>query len=393
MYNFALAFVICALVCVIGDFISKLSKAWIPSVFITAVILLIGYWTFIPKNLIADAGLLQLGGSVGIYFCIVHIGTMLSIRQLLSQWKTVIICLIGLAGMCFLCYFICPLFMEKTLTIVGLPPLTGGIVAATMMENEAMNRGMELAAIFAISMYCIQGFAGYPLTTICLHKEGKQLLADYRNHKNKIPTLSSDETKITDENHKKLIPEIPSKYNSPTLLLAKTAFTVWLSIVIGNFTGINGAIVTLILSVLLTSLGFLDSDILNKAGSYGFLSFCLTLYIFDGLKNCTPTMLMQILGPMLILVIIGVAGLWIASFIMAKITKTSVSMAYATCLTALYGFPFNVIMTESVCEALTKDENEQQYLKDKMLPPMLVGGFTTVTIASVVIAGIFIKLL
>lgn len=87
MYNFALAFVICALVCVIGDFISKLSKAWIPSVFITAVILLVGYWTFISKNLIADAGLLQLGGSVGIYFCIVHIGTMLSIRQLLSQWK------------------------------------------------------------------------------------------------------------------------------------------------------------------------------------------------------------------------------------------------------------------------------------------------------------------
>ena len=30
---------------------------------------------------------------------------------------------------------------------------------------------------------------------------------------------------------------------------------------------------------------------------------------------------------------------------------------------------------------------------DKMLPKMLVGGFTTVTIASVVIAGIFVNLI
>ena len=30
---------------------------------------------------------------------------------------------------------------------------------------------------------------------------------------------------------------------------------------------------------------------------------------------------------------------------------------------------------------------------DQMLPQMLVGGFTTVTIGSVILAGIFIKLL
>lgn len=393
MYNFALAFTICTLVCIIGDFISTLSKAWIPSVFITAIVLLIGYWTVIPQNLIEDAGLLQLGGTIGIYFCIVHIGTMLSIRQLLSQWKTVIICLVGLTGMCLLCYFICPLFIDKTLTIAGLPPLTGGIVAATMMENEAIKKGMDLAAVFAISMYCIQGFAGYPLTTICLHKEGKYLLDGFRNNKNNLLSSPAEDIILSSPQNKKPIPPVPSKYNSNTVLLAKTAFTVWLSILIGNFTGINSAIVTLIISVILTSLGFLDPNILNKAGSYGFLSFALTLYIFNGLKDCTPDMLLQIIIPMLILVIIGVAGLWVSSFIMAKITGTSAYMAFATCLTALYGFPFNVIMTESVCEALTKDKEEQKYLKDTMLPPMLVGGFTTVTIASVIIAGIFINLL
>ena len=45
MYNFALAFVICAVVYIIGEYVAKITKAWIPSVFVTAVVLLIGYWT------------------------------------------------------------------------------------------------------------------------------------------------------------------------------------------------------------------------------------------------------------------------------------------------------------------------------------------------------------
>ena len=65
--------------------------------------------------------------------------------------------------------------------IVGLPPLTGGIVATTMMKEAALAKGMELAAVFAITMYCIQGFAGYPLTSICLQIEGKRLLKGYRS--------------------------------------------------------------------------------------------------------------------------------------------------------------------------------------------------------------------
>lgn len=34
MYNFAFAFVICAVVYIIGEVFSALTKAWIPSVFI-----------------------------------------------------------------------------------------------------------------------------------------------------------------------------------------------------------------------------------------------------------------------------------------------------------------------------------------------------------------------
>ena len=107
-------------------------------------------------------------------------GTVISIKQLVEQWKTIVVCLAGLAGMCALCLLICPMIMDRSFVIAGLPPLTGGIVAATTMMNAAQEAGLAEAAVFAIVMYCMQGFAGYPLTAVCLQLEGKKLLKDYR---------------------------------------------------------------------------------------------------------------------------------------------------------------------------------------------------------------------
>ena len=55
MYNFALAFVLCAAVYIIGEVVSTATKAWIPSVFVTAAIILVGYWTVLPTTLISSS--------------------------------------------------------------------------------------------------------------------------------------------------------------------------------------------------------------------------------------------------------------------------------------------------------------------------------------------------
>ncbi len=76
-----------------------------------------------------------------------------------------------------------------------------------------------------------------------------------------------------------------------------------------------------------------------------------------------------------------------------KLLKVSWEMAFATSLTALYGFPPNYILTEESVKAIAETPEEHQFLLDHMLPQMIVGGFVTVTITSVVVAGIFIGLL
>ena len=403
MYNFALAFVICAVAYLIGEAVSNVTKAWVPSVFVTAAILLIGYWTVIPPTLVSDSKLIPFGSTIGIYLLITHMGTIISVKQLAEQWKTIVVCLAGLAGMCGACLLICPMLMPREYVISGLPPLTGGIIAAVTMQTAAAEKGLAEAALFAIAMYCVQGFAGYPLTAACLQLEGRKLLKKFRAGE----AVTADAAGIDKANaleagavveKKKLIPPLPEKWNGPVMIFLKMGIVAWLATQLGSivFPGIgkiSGAVWALVLGVIFTTLGFLDTNSLNKANSYGIIMFALMMYVFDGLKDSTPAMLGSVIGPMVILIVVGVAGMAICEFIVAKLLKLSFTLAFANGLTALYGFPPNAIITENTCKALGETKEEFDYLMAEMYPSMIVGGFTTVTITSVIIAGIFAGML
>lgn len=398
LYNFMSAFVACLVVVLLGEWLSKLTKGWIPSVFISAVILLLCFWTFLPKTVVADAKILQLGSTVAIFLLIAHMGTLFSLKRLLEQWKTVIICLAGLLGMSSLAWFVCPLLMDKTLVITGLPPLAGGIVATTMMQKAAQDAGLPVAAVFAISMYCIQGFAGYPLTAICLKREAQKLLKEAREgHPEGGAVVDSRrvmaEAMALPENEKRGILAVPESWNTPFFVLLKLALVGWLALVIGILTGVSGAIWALVLGVIFCRLGFLEPDVLSKTGSKDLLFFALIMFVYSGLADCTPALLFDLIGPMLILLVIGLCGMGIMAFIVGKILKISPWLGYANCLTALYGFPFDAIMTEKICHDEGANKEEVDYLMSRLFPSMIVGGFVTVTITSVVLAGIFVKFL
>lgn len=399
LFNFASAFVLCALVFVIGEWVSIATKAWLPSVFVTACLMLLGYWTCFPKEIVKDAGLLPFGSTIGIFLLITHIGTIISVKQLAEQWRTIVVCLAGLVGMIGLGYAVGQIFMPRELVIAGLPPLTGGIVAATIMKVAAAKAGFAVASVFAITMYCVQGFAGYPLTAICLQFEGRRLLKKYRSGEVQLTPEQIKEmegiglTAIADDSHvKKLLPKMPKLFNTSVFMLAKLGFVAWIATLLGQVTPVNGAIWALVLGIIATYIGFLETNTLSRANSYWIIMFALMMFVFDGLKDCTPDMLVSIIIPMIVLIVIGVIGMGITSFIIAKILRMSFFLAFANGLTALYGFPCDAIITEMTCNSLTKDKTERSYLMAHMFPSMIVGGFVTVTITSVLIAGYFATL-
>ncbi len=396
-YNFAIAFVACGVAFVIGEMVSHATKAWIPSVFVTACVMLFGYWTIFPKEIVTNAGLLPFGNTIGIFLLLVHIGTIISLKQLMKQWRTVVICLCGLLGMCVVGYFVGSMIMERNLVIAGIPPLTGGIVSTTIMQKAAMKAGLMKASVFAIATYCIQGFAGYPLTAACLHFEGKRLLHQLRS-KEVVLTPEQIEanshvgitaTADDSETRKTLLPPLPKSVNTPVMILTKLGLVGWFSLLLGKATPVNGAIWALVLGVFFTYIGFLDQNALTRAGSLWITMFALLMFVFDGLKICTPDMLVSLLAPMVILVVVSVVGMALFSYVISHFMKVSFPLAFADSLTALYGFPADAILTEMTCSSLADNEVEKGYLMANIFPSMIVGGFTSVTITSVLIAGYF----
>ena len=51
-FDLIAAFATVLLILYIGDVVSVKTKAFVPSVFVSAVIFLLGFWTILPKNLI-----------------------------------------------------------------------------------------------------------------------------------------------------------------------------------------------------------------------------------------------------------------------------------------------------------------------------------------------------
>lgn len=190
---------------------------------------------------------------------------------------------------------------------------------------------------------------------------------------------------------------MPKYFDTTHFTLLRIAIVAFLAVqfcqLLAPVISINAFVMCLGFGVLARYLGFLEKAPLTKSNSYGFAILVLMAYIFDGLKQSTPTMLMDLLYPMLVIIVAGVIGLYIFSWGAAKVLKVSPQMAFATSLTALYGFPADYILTLEVIRSLTDDEKEQEVLKDHMVPPMLVGGFVSVTIVSVIIAGIFVGLI
>ncbi|WP_392567079.1 hypothetical protein [Utexia brackfieldae] len=398
------ALVLVLLILYIGDVISNLSKAWIPSVFVCVVLFLLGYWTFFPKDIIAKAGIPAVVAIMLMYLLITNMGTLLLMTDLKKQWKTILISLAGIGGIIVSCYLIGLTLFDYNTVVVAIPPLVGGIVSALIMSGGAKAAGLIELSVFAIVIYVMQGFAGFPLTAIVLKKEGLRVLALHRQGDWQSTTtqenanhaleqvISPEETPMP-----KLFAQFPARYNTAYCQFLRLAVVGMLAYIVSELlkplVPISPFVLCLLFGIIATSAGFLERHALKKANGFGFAVMGLMLFVFDGLNYATPSMLVNLFVPLVVLIISAVMGMFMFSVIMGKILGVTKSLAFAIALTALYGFPADYIITNEVINNLTKDQHERLILTNHLLPPMLIGGFISVTMVSVVLAGIMVGMI
>jgi hypothetical protein len=394
-----LALLLVMIILYLGDVVSVRTKAWIPSVFVCAVLFLVGYWTFFPKDIVSLAGITPVVAVMLMYLLITNMGTLLSVPELVRQWKTIIISLAGIAGIMVTVFAVCMMMFDLNTAIVTIPPLVGGIVSAIIMSKGAASAGLVDLSVFAILIYVMQGFAGYPLTAIMLQREGKRVLQKYRNGEWHEATVidSQDKTVTTvtaEEKMPRLFGAIPSHYNTSYFKFLRLALVGYFAYLVSGWlepiVTVSPFVLCLLFGVIAATMGFLERQPLQKANGFGFAVMGLMLFIFDTLNRATPEMLLRLIFPMLVLIAAAVVGMFIVSWIAGKLLGISMEMAFAIALTSMYGFPADYIITNEAITALTKDEKERDILTQHMMAPMLVGGFISVTMVSVVLAGIMV---
>lgn len=382
------ALLICLAIFAIGDCISTRTRAMVSSLFVASVLFLLGYWTFFPKDITTKATL-QATGALAIPLLITHMGTLMSVRELIDQWRTVIAAVAAVVGIGVVLATVGVAIFGKTIALVAAPPIAGGVVASLIMSEAAKAKGAADMAVLATLLLVVQGFLGYPIASASLLREARRLVTAARAGQQQV-----DSTDARVE-AKKFIPPIPEKYRTPAVYLCKLAIGAWLSVYLAGLTKgvIHQYVMCLIVGVILSEIGFLEKDIMTKANSYGYLMIALLAIVMANLATATPETLIKLLTPLFGTLLLGVVGIAIFTWLVHKPLGLSKEMALAIGSTALFGFPGTYILSHEVAKGVAANEEEKQLILRHILPKMLVGGFCTVTITSVILAGILAKYL
>lgn len=389
--NATLAAAIIFVVFAVGDMISAKTKAIVSMLLVASVVFLLGFWAGIfPTTMFADSTLLSMAGLL-VTLLLVHLGTTIKLRDFGAQWRTVIISAVACIAISVAVFFIGQVIIDRGFALVGAPILSGGVVATLQMQSMAQDAGREELAVFATLVMCAQGFVGYPVASLCLKSEAKRIKAKLNS--GELSASDLEASKAAEGSHKKLIPPLPAALNTPNAILAKVVLVALLSVTVSGLfhDAVNKLVWCLIFGVLCKEIGFLDENALGKANATGIVMPIITLSIFTNLASATPQMVGSMIVPLLVVIVIGSIAFSVVSILVGKIFGYSWQMSMAIGSSCLFGFPGTVIISNEVSESTGTTAEEKAFINEQIMPKMLVAGMVTVSITSVLVAGVMCK--
>lgn len=375
-----------------GEMIAKKTKAVFSTVLGIAMLLLAGFWTgILPETIFSDCGADKFGNVIA-GILITSLGTTIDFEELKRQWKVVLVSLMGVLGA--VAGFIAAgcLFGMREMAIAGAPVFAGGSAATLIMTTALKDRSMELASTFCIVLYVMQKFIGVPVASHFLRIEARnfrKITENIQLYRNK----TKEEEKVLELQSGKKLLNLPRSFTRPSVFLAKLAASAMISHYLAEMTGgaVHYFVMCLMIGILLFSLGFLDKFILQKTQANGVITFLVTIIIFSNLASTTPAQMLEVLEPLVILSLSGVSGVVAAGMAGARIFRMGTGLAISLGISCTFGFPTTMLMPQEVAQAIGETEEEKAAIENYLLPKMLTAGLVTVTIVSVLIAGVAVN--
>jgi hypothetical protein len=383
----------------LGDFVAAKTKGYVSAVLVMGAAYLVGYWTgAIPLDSVGTTGMTVVIGNFGVALLITHLGTLINLPDLLREWKTVVVALCGLIGLGIITYAVSIPLFGHIWALSAAPPISGGLIASTIVNDAAVAAGQPAMGAFAMLVSSFQMFVGIPIASTML----KGVVKRFRG-------LSREEVEKETGGGRRafnmqVIRKWPEAWLSGSSTIARLAVAASVAFLVARLTVIPGSkpvnyllnpnVAYLLSGVFFTELGFLERNSLDKANSFGMLMFCLMALIPQSFASIhSPAQLLGMVKPLIGTLIVGAVGIVAASIAAGKILGYTVPLSIAVGITAMIGYPGTYLISTECVKGLDAGEEEKERIVGYVMPKMLVGGFTTVTIASVVFAGIVAPLI
>lgn len=376
----------------LGEIISIATRARIPMLFTVLLGYLILIWTgLLPKQLIIDSEFVAVGAVLGTAPIVIHMGTLIPIESFKSQWRAVMIALIGIIiASLFIIPSITFLFDYKT-AVAGTGPAAGGIIAVLTTSEGLRGVGFEALVTIPVLILALQSLFGMPLAINLLRKYAIKWRDGESFQEGTDSQVAGTIDQGSKDKHDKLW--LPEKYQSNLILLFILFVGGAIAVALGKLTPVPYSLWSLAIGITFRLLGIFPPRIMEKANTFTIGMAGIIFVIIVMLNDITFQMFVGYLAETTAIITLGLIGIIAGGYIGSKLFKWDPFKGVPVALTAMFGFPGDYIVCEEVSRSVGRNQEEEKRILDEILSPMLVGGFASVTVGSVIISSILIQTL
>ncbi|PAD21209.1 hypothetical protein [Terribacillus saccharophilus] len=379
----------------LGELISIWTKARIPML-LAALLLYVGLlWAgIIPNGLMSDSVITAFGSLIVAPF-IVHLGTLVPFSLIKGQLKPILIALIGSLTAVALVLAIVPIFFDYETAVAGAGPVVGGIVAYLVTSEKLTELGLSSLVIIPALVLSIHKLFGIPLASFFLKRHALVVKQQVQARLHSGAALEKEEAGeerpnkvVKAQNERKLL--LPEKYQTSLIFILQLYLGSGIAVVLDAVTGVNYTIFCLIIGVIGAYIGFYPAKTMEKANATGIAMIAVIFIVISSMDDVTPAALASYIPEILLICLLGTAGVTIGGLLASKLLGVGKYLGMPVALTALFGFPADYILCEEISREVGETEEEREAIMNEIVTPMLMGGFTTVTTCSILIATVLI---
>lgn len=383
------SFMIVLIVFALGDIVGKITKGKLSGMMVVMLLFLVGFLTkLIPADIIDQGGLTALS-KLAIAMVLFNMGTTLNVKQLVEEWRTVLMAALCMLASCLVMLLVSPIIGFDTM-LVGMPVINGAAMATSLMASAAAEKGLATAAALCAVIYSVQKFVGAPIASAMGIRYGKKLLKAYRENpaqfkKQETGNGASAKVSFADK-HK--------EWYSANVMMALVAAGSWVAHILGDLTPINYSIWALLLGVVCAASGLVPTKPLQKSNSYGLMMVAVFGSIIPSLAKVSLSDLGTMAFQTIVLFIAALIGVALVGWVLPtwKLVGDK-DLAVGIGVEQFLGFPSNVVICREVGDAVGETPEEKAFIEDTLNVPYVVGGITVITVLSTMLAGFVINML